>query len=85
MSSCTTQRHLGVRLTPHKLRHGKNCVDLGADIRVISEAPGRESLDSTRIYTQVSFERTRALAALFDSPGGKIIPVDSAKKVRKMH
>jgi len=28
---------------------------------------------------------TPALAALFDSPGGKIIPVDSAKKVRKMH
>jgi site-specific recombinase XerD len=57
-----TQRHLGVRLTPHKLRHayGKNCVDLGADIRVISEALGHESLDSTRIYTQVSFERTRA-------------------------
>jgi integrase/recombinase XerD len=82
-----TQRHLGVRLTPHKLRHayGKNCVDLGADIRVISEALGHESLDSTRIYTQVSCERTRALAALFDSPGGKIIPVDSAKKVRKMH
>ena len=87
MSSCTTQRHLGVRLTPHKLRHayGKNCVELGADIQVISEAFGHESLDSTRIYTQVSFERTRALAALFDSPGGKIIPVDSAKKVRKMH
>lgn len=68
-----TQRHLGVRLTPHQLRHayGKNCVDLGADIRVISEALGHESLDSTRIYAQVSFERTRALAALFDSPRGQ--------------
>ena len=67
------QRHLGVRLTSHKLRHayGKNCVDLGADIRVISEALGHESLDSTRIYAQVSFERTRALAALFDSPRGQ--------------
>lgn len=78
--------HLGVWLTPHKLRHayGKNCIDLGADIRVISEALGHESLDSTRIYTQVPFDRIRALAALFDSPGGKIIAVDPAKKVRKM-
>ena len=68
-----TQKHLGVRLTPHKLRHcyGKHCVDLGVDIRVIAEALGHESLESTRIYTQVSFERTRALAALFDTPGSK--------------
>jgi site-specific recombinase XerD len=82
-----TKRHLGVRLTPHKLRHayGKHCVDVGADIRVIAEALGHESLESTKIYTQVSFERTRALAALFDTPGGKIIPVDPARKVTKMH
>lgn len=67
-----TARHLGVRLTPHKLRHayGKHCVDVGADIRVIAEALGHESLESTRIYTQVSFERTEALAQLFDSPRG---------------
>jgi hypothetical protein len=26
----------------------------------------------------------RALAALFDAPGGKILPVDPARKVRKM-
>ena len=58
-----TKKHLGVRLTPHKLRHsyGKHCVDVGADIRVIAEALGHESLESARIYTQVSFERTRAL------------------------
>lgn len=64
-----TKRHLGVRLTPHKLRHayGKHCIDVGADIRVIAEALGHASLESTRIYTQVSFERTQALAQLFDS------------------
>jgi len=45
-----TKRHLGVRLTPHKLRHayGRQCVDLGVDIRVIAEALGHESLESTR-------------------------------------
>ena len=67
-----TKHHLGVRLTPHKLRHayGRQCVDLGVDIRVIAEALGHESLESTKIYTQVSFQRTRRIAELFDSPGG---------------
>jgi len=66
-----TRRHLGVRLTPHKLRHayGKHCVDRGVDIRVIAEALGHESLESTKIYTQVSFERTRRIAELFALPG----------------
>jgi site-specific recombinase XerC len=67
-----TRRHLGVRLTPHKLRHayGKQCVDRGVDIRIIAEALGHESLESTKIYTQVSFERTRQIAELFGPPGG---------------
>ena len=62
---------LGVRLTPHKLRHayGRQCVDLGVDIRIIAEALGHESLESTKIYTQVSFQRTRRIAELFGSPG----------------
>jgi site-specific recombinase XerD len=67
-----TKRHLGVRLTPHKLRHAysRHCVDLGVDIRIIAEALGHESLESTKIYTQVSFQRTRRIAELFGSPGG---------------
>jgi integrase/recombinase XerD len=67
-----TRRHLGVRLTPHKLRHayGKHCVDRGVDIRIIAGALGHESLESTKIYTQVSFERTRRIAELFALPGG---------------
>lgn len=67
-----TTRHLGVRLTPHKLRHayGRRCVDLGVDIRVIAEALGHSSLESTTLYTQVSFQRTRRIAELFSSPGG---------------
>ena len=66
-----TRLHLGVRLTPHKLRHayGKHCVDRGVDIRIIAEALGHESLESTKIYTQVSFERTRRIAELFALPG----------------
>lgn len=67
-----TTRHLGTRLTPHQLRHayGRRCVDLGVDIRVIAEALGHESLESTRLYTQVSVQRTRQIAELFSAPGG---------------
>jgi integrase/recombinase XerC len=63
-----SQRHLGARLSPHKLRHlyGKRCVDLGVDVRVIAESLGHDSLESTRIYTQVSFERVKGIAALFE-------------------
>ena len=53
------------------LRHayGKHCVDRSVDIRIIAEALGHESLESTKIYTQVSFERTRRIAELFALPG----------------
>jgi hypothetical protein len=43
------------------------------DIRIIAEALGHETLESTRIYTQVSFERVRQIAELLDLPGGLII------------
>jgi site-specific recombinase XerD len=68
-----TKPRLGVRLTPHKLRHayGRQCVDLGVDIRIIAEALGHESLESTKIYTQVSFQRTRRIAELFGPRGLK--------------
>lgn len=52
------------------MRHayGRQCVDLGADIRVIAETLGHESLESTKVYTQVSFQRTRRIAELCCSP-----------------
>jgi site-specific recombinase XerC len=55
---------LGTRLSPHKLRHayGKKCVDVGIDIRVISEALGHESIETTKLYTQVSFGKTQLIA-----------------------
>jgi len=34
-----------------------------------SATPEHESLESTKIYTQVSFQRTRRIAELFGSPG----------------
>ena len=79
-----TRRHLGVRLTPHKLRHayGKHCVDQGVDIRVIAEAPGHESLESTKIYTQVPSSAPARSPSYLASPGlnysGAILSRNSA-------
>ena len=82
-----TKRHLGVRLTPHKLRHayGRQCVDLGVDIRIIAEALGHESLESTKIYTQASFQRTRRIAELFGSPGRSNNPMQIAEGNPLLH
>jgi site-specific recombinase XerD len=82
-----TKRHLGTRLTSHKLRHayGRQCVDLGVDIRVIAEALGHESLESTKTYTQVSFQRTRRIAELFCSLGESNSPGQNAQQTQPFH
>jgi site-specific recombinase XerD len=71
LAKATREAHVGIRVTPHMLRHtaATQLIEAGVDIRYIQRLLGHASLSTTEIYTHVSDHALRRVVADADVVG----------------
>lgn len=70
------ERGIPGKVSPHTLRHSfaTHLLEGGADIRVVQELLGHESVNTTEIYTHVQTDRIKKVHARYHPHGAEHVP-----------